>query len=205
MPGTLSKADLLDDLRVLISDVADYCEGSLETFLMAAISDFTRIRPRTLRAGVSLEADQANYIAPNDMYAFKVCEWGMASRQRLKPWEPGYPRSLPRVTVLDTQPKTLLLDPPPTAEQLSALGSQCFFYYYAKHELGDNAEGTTVQEVDRDLLLLRAQVEALRFMAVRATGKTVSAKAIVSGQPRAGHPAELAKMLMAEFERRAAC
>lgn len=205
MSGLMKKTDLLADLEASLSDAGDYCVGRFERFLNDAVADFSRVRPRTLIGHIELVAGQSTYDAPADLYGFKVSDWGQNARHSLKPWETNYPRVLPVVTVLHIEPKNLHLSPAPSAGQIAALGRDFSFFYFAAHKLDEDAALTTIRSDDRGLLLLRAQIEAMRHIAFRNTGKTVSVKHVVSGQTKAGHPAELARQLLDEFEARAAC
>ena len=67
--------------------------------------------------------------------------------------------------------RQLQIHPAPTAQQITALGSTYRFYYYAGHVIGAEATETSVPVGDRGVLLLRAQVEAMRELAMRGTGK----------------------------------
>jgi hypothetical protein len=65
--------------------------------------------------------------------------------------------------------------------------------------LGDNAADTTVTAADRGLLLLRAQVEAMRELSVRAAAKPVQLRDGLSGVARNSTPAALHEVLLRVF------
>ena len=68
--------------------------------------------------------------------------------------------------------------------------------------MADAAAQTTVPEHSRSLLLLRAQAEACRELALRNVSKPVTMRDAVGSQPRNGTPSALYQMLLAEFETR---
>jgi hypothetical protein len=207
VPGTMSEEDLVLDLKASLQDAAS-------VFTAAASSDFKRHlklaalafaskRPRTLVGSVTLVADQAQYSAPADFASYKSHLWGIAPRARCQPWEKSWPGRLPDVRVVETSanPVTwkLQLDPPPTAGQISALGSEFKFYYFGAHAISTTANQTTINAIDRGLLLLRAQAEAMRELAYRGIHKPVQLRDGYSGAPRNSTPTALYEALLNEF------
>jgi len=202
MPGSMSRADLVADLKASLLDAA-------KSFTAAADADFarhldkgaealTRVRRRTLAGTLVLEAGRAEYPAPTDLWLFKTTTWGAA--HGVRPWEPSYPGRLPDVRQIDG---ALYFVPAPSAHQIALLGPSCPFFYYARHAVGADADETTVEPADRSLLLLRAQAEAMRELALRDSVRPTGAQSAWSGQPRTGTPAALAQWLLGEFERAA--
>lgn len=124
---------------------------------------------------LNLVAGAAQYAAvPDDLIAPKASEWGIG---RLPLWEaPPGPLPIVRLTELDGAP-VLMLSPAPTQAQINAYGSSYAYYYLATPTL--TATGSTLRDGDRDLLILRAQVEACREMVLRNMHKPV---AIGAGQ-----------------------
>lgn len=198
----MSLSGLTADLAASLSDCAEHVDGQLPALLQTAAMDLARIKRRTLIGQITLQAGENAYDAPADLIGFKAHTWGVSRRQTVKLWQPGYPQVLPSVTIT-ANPAQLHLSFAPTASQIALLGSQFDFYYYASHILSDQGSETTVARADRDLLLLRAQAEVMKVLALRYADKTVSAKLQISGAARIGTPAALRKMLLAEFENRA--
>lgn len=189
------KASLLDAARAFAApDDADFLRH-----LDRAAAALAARRPRTLAGVLTLEADRPNYPAPADMWRYKTTSWG--SSYRGNPWDRTWPGRLPQVREIDGE---LWLMPAPTAHQVAMLGANFPFFYYARHVLGEDAAQTTVSDGDRGLLLLGAQAEAMRELAMRDSVRTASLRDGFSGQMRNNTPAALAQWLAAEFERRAA-
>lgn len=211
MAGTMSKADLVADLKASLQSAADVFvaenDADFNRHIDAAAMDMGRFRRRTLLGEITVIADQTSYAAPNDLIAFKSALWG--NERITKPWESNWPGRLPDVSLAESLGNVandydLLLIPAPTAHQISVLGSSFKFYYYAGHAVGANAADTTIKLIDRGLLLLRAQAEAMKEMAMRNLGKPVQMRDGISNGPRNGTPAALYGQLMESFERLAA-
>jgi hypothetical protein len=202
MAGTMSKADLVADLKASLQDAANIftaeADADFERHLLAAALDMARKRPRTLLGTLTLVAEQFNYAAPADFHAFKSYLWGL---NRAKPWEANYPGRLPDVrSAVNGSTRELHFLPAPTGAQIAALGSDFKYYYYAAHSIGATAAETTIQAADRGLLLLRAQAEAMKEMAMRNIGKPVSMRDGLNNGPRNGTPSYLFETLMNQFE-----
>jgi hypothetical protein len=206
MAGTMSEADLVADLKASLQDAASVftaaSDADFKRHLAAAALDFARPRPRTVLGSLTLTADEAAYALPNDFHAFKCDLWGLAPKARPQPWEKGWPGPLPRAAVAESGgAKKLTLAPPPTAAQISVLGAEYRFYYYAKHAIGADAANTTIAAGDRGLLLLRAQAEAMRELAMRNIHKPVQLRDGLTGTPRNALPSHLYEKFIEEFER----
>ena len=74
------------------------------------------------------------------------------------------------------------------------------FYYFGVHAIGSAAVDTTVSAPDRALLLLRAQAEAMRELAMRNVVKPQQMRDGYTSMPRNGTPAALFESLLAEFK-----
>lgn len=199
---SLSRAALVADLKASLQDAASVftaaADGDFVRHLDKAALDLGRRRPRTLLGAVTLVADQAAYAAPADLLAFKVDTWG---RHEVQPWEDHYPGRLPQVRAVELAGAMVLsFSPAPTARQIAILGAEFGFYYQAGHEIGDAEADTTVPAGDRGVLLLRAQAEACRELAMRGMTKPVTLRDGHSGTPRNSTPAALWQALMDEFE-----
>lgn len=206
MPGTMSEVDLVADLKESLHDTADVFdstdEAAFKRFLRQSLPDMLFKRPVTRLGQVNLVADQASYslAAYTDFGIFKTHDWN-TGRCSPKPWEPGYPGAVPRVSAQrDLDARHLVFSPAPTATQISAWGSTFKFWYLALHSIDADAANTTVAPSDRGLLLLRAQVEAMRELALHQANKPVSMRDGLSGTPRNSTPAALHRELLNLFE-----
>lgn len=210
MAGTMALADLVADLKASLHDTASVFEGegedaevvdaSFRRFLVQALPDMQLKRPLTRLGGVDLMAGLPRYSLANcpDFAAYKTHLWGGCMP---KPWEPGYPGALPRVeAVRDAGMWWLVFDPAPTWRHIGTFSATFRFYYFGQHTLGALDAGTTIAAEDRGLLLLRAQVEAMRELAMRNASKVVSMRDGVSGTPRNSTPAAMHEMLMRLFQ-----
>lgn len=205
MAGTLSKADLIADLKVSLQDMVKVFvaanDADFGRHLDVAALDMGRKRPRTLLGTLTLVADQFNYPAPADFLFYKSALWGVGRAQL---WEKSYTGRLPDVrTAMNGAVRELHLLPAPTSSQITVLGSAFKYYYFAAHSIGALAADTTIQAGDRGLLLLRAQAEAMKEMSMRNMGKPVSMRDGISNGPRNGTPQYLLEQLMKMFEEQA--
>lgn len=200
----MSLASLVADLKASLFDAASVFTGEddadFKRFLAQALPDLQWKRPLTKLAQVVLVAGTPSYaVAEADFVALKMDLWRDVGKLP-RPWEPGYPGALPRITA--QQGATgweLVFETAPTAAMLAWLGSTCRFYYFAQHAIGEQAADTTVAEADRGLLLLRAQAEAMLALAVRNAGKPVQLRDGLSGTPRNSTPAALHQVLLGLF------
>ncbi len=206
MPGTMSKADLVADLKATLHDVAGVFESAtddsaFERFLDHALPDFGLKRPLTRLGQVTLVGGENRYPLTDitDFSSYKTDQWG-ADRPLPKPWDPCYPGARPRVyAIKDTTGWALVFDSAPTALQIGVLGGTFKFWYFARHVIATEAVNTTVSEQDRGLLLLRAQVEAMRELAIHQANKPVRMNDGLSGTPRNSTPAALHRALLDLF------
>jgi hypothetical protein len=199
----MTRAELAADLKASLQDAASVFTApdgaDFLRFLDKAALDFYRVRPRTLLGELTLVADQFAYEAPDDLLAYKSALWG--TDRRIQPWEKSWPGRLPDVYLCeDGGARALHFLPAPTAQQISVLGSTYKYWYFASHQIGDTEADTTILSGQRGLLLLRAQAEAMREMAMRNISKPVQMRDGVSSGPRNGTPAALYAALMKEFE-----
>ena len=207
MANTMSKADLVASLKSSLHDAASVFVGegadldtAFERFLLQALPDMQAKRPATRLGSVTIEANFPRVaVGSTDGFAaFKTSLWGDGCS--IKPWEPTYPGALPRVAATFAEQQWWLnFDPAPSSKQISAHGSQFDFWYYAEHAIGTLAADTTINQQDRGLLILRAQVEAMRELSIRNAAKPVALRDGLSGQPRNSTPAALADSLMRTF------
>ncbi len=202
----MSQADLVADHKAALMDSADVFTAAADAdfirHLDAAALALSRHRPRTLLGQLELVADQAGYAAPGDFQVFKAALWGNTTA---RPWEKSWPGRIPSAHAVEVGGVTEIhLDPAPTAAQISLLGSAYKFFYFAKHVISTTSASTTVRPGDRGLLLLRAQVEAMKEMAMRNIKKPVQLRDGIASAPRNGTPAALFEMLTGLFDKEAA-
>lgn len=211
MAGTMNEADLVTDLKASLNDATSTftaaSDADFKRHLAVAALAFARIRPRTLVDSLTLVADQVEYTVPTDFVAFKSSLWGIAPRTRPQPWESTWTGRLPDVRYAEKSDgtKKLCLDPAPTAAQINTLGAEYRYYYYAGHVISATAANTTILPGERDRLLLRAQAEAMRELAIRGVKKPVSLRDGSGGSvSRHGTPGYLYEQMLDEFMKAAA-
>lgn len=206
MAGSMSKADLIADLRGMLDKSADKFaldgDAPWERHLTLAALDLGRFRRRTLADTLTLVADQANYAAPAALLNFKVTTWGDKARRTRKPWDANWPGPPPRVSVAEAGDGSLelWLDPAPTAAQISDLGGAFAYFFWAGHVIGDTAAQTSVRPGDRHLLLMRAMGAALTELANKGVMTPVRLGDGVGAMPKNGTPAALADQAIKLFE-----
>jgi len=79
------------------------------------------------------------------------------------------------------------------------------FTYKASQILGDDLTKNTLLESAIPIVLIRAQAEAAREMALRNIHKPVSLNTPVGGVPSNGTPMGIYQALMIEFEKQVKC
>ena len=205
MPG-INPTDLLSELRASLMDSAQYFQGQeadpdadCRRHLRLAAAEVGSRRGFTLLADVELTPGQALYPVPADILYVQTPLWG--TERRIAPWADNHPGPLPRARLVNVQGETRLqITPPPTREQIHTLGST-YRYLYAT-SLWDGTSNTIPgTDLDRALLLLRAQAEACRELAMQ--GLTTPIETRTSQQmPRNATPSAMYQALLAEFEAR---
>lgn len=201
MPGTMSRADLVADLKASLQDAARSftaaADADFKRHLDVAAEDMHRVRPRTLVGEIELSAGRADYTAPADLRRYKSAIWGaLPDWSKPKPWEKTWPGRLPDVRV---SAGSMILMPAPSLQQIALLGSAFRFYYVARDAIGDTAAETTIQPEDRPLLLLRAQAEAMLELSIRDSVRPVQTGGGFGQQAKTGMPAAIWKELMAAW------
>jgi len=203
MAGSMSMTDLAADLMVTLHDTATIFQGEgdehFRRFLSQALPDMQLKRPLTRLGEVALLSNVPRYSLAHcpEFAGYKTHLWGTCMP---RPWEPNYPGALPRVEATrDESAWWLVLDPAPTWKHIGAFGHSLRFWYYGLHVLGAEAATTTISPDDRGLLLLRAQAEAMRELAIRNAGKPVQMRDGLSGTPRNSTPAAMHETLMRLF------
>lgn len=207
MAGTMSLVDLVATLKLSLKNVADVFvsagDTELEDVIHIAAADFRRWKPNVQFGEVTLVAGQRDYALPEAMGDYLHDTWG---QQRLAPWETGYSGRLPRsrVATIDGVRK-LVLDPAPTQANIDDAGAAFPFWHVVPHVIHatDGAQ-TTIPLTLRGLLILGAQVEALRRLAMRNSAKPVQMTEGYSNTPKNGTASALYAALAHEFEMKAA-
>jgi len=206
MSGTMSQADLVADLKASLQDSANMFTAAADAdfirHLDAAAEDFSRARKRTMVGSLTLVAEQDLYPAPSDCLRPKFSTWGRDARRKYLPWDKNWTGRFPRMTMTEQSgAREILLSPAPTATQITRYGSSYKYFYFAAHAVDALAANTTIMAGDRALLLLRAQAEAAKELAMRNITKPVQLRDTTSSMPRNGTPAALYEALMALFEK----
>jgi hypothetical protein len=217
--STMTLASLVAELKATLHDSAAVFKAADDAdfvrFLQRALPDMQHKRPLTKLGRLDLEADVASFtVLETDFAALKTDLWRNPARLP-KPWEPNYPGALPRidaareevgVSTWDTYYNEVRqgrwrihFDPPPSPALLACLGRQFQFWYFARHEIGEHESGTSIAPTDRGLLLMRAQVEALKELTLRNLTKPVQLRDGLSGTPRNSTPAALHTELLRLF------
>lgn len=201
----MSKADLIADLKAGLMDAAGLFTAAADAdfvrHLAVAARDLARFRPRTMLGTITVSADVMTYPAPVDMVGAKYPLWGVNERGRCRQWDRRYPGPLPRLALVGDE---VHLTPAPSAEQIAALGSAYKFYYYATHQIADDAAQTTVRAADRHLLLMRASAEAMTELANRSVVNPVQLHRGLGSMPSNSSPAAWARELMRQYQEAAA-
>lgn len=201
MAGSMSRADLVTDLKASLRDAAATFTAAADAdfvrHLDKAAADMHRVRPRTLIGEVTILAGEGEYDAPADILRFKSAIWGVRGANFPNPWDRQWPGPLPRCRLIDDN--LLSMYPAPTHQQIGLFGSAYRFYYVAKDAIGGQANETTIAAADRDLLLLRAQAEAMLELSLRDSVRPVQVGGGFGQQAKTGTPAALHAQLMTEW------
>lgn len=200
----MSRAALLLSLQSeLMDSAAKFDDAALDRQLGTAARDLGRVKPLVKRDTLSLESDKADYTAPADMVRPYSPIWGKAEMISKNPWDDDWPGRLPHLTL---ENGTLYLTPPPTAKQITLLGSDYDYRYVAAWVIGETPADTNIPDALRDLILIRAVAAAMQDLAHRNLAKPTRLGECVSkgSQPQADvTPTEIAKQLIERFERMA--
>lgn len=208
----MALADVLPDYLASLNDAASVfgtdpdltynLSRHLVTAARALSADKKRPRVRTMT--LPLVAGTSFYDGvPSDMIVPRATTWGMDGRHA---WN-APPGPVPSVTVVETDDATIdvdqdgkvfLLYPAPTEAQVCSYGTAFSFTYLAAHTI--NAHGGTIDFSDENLLVLRAQVEAMREMTFRNIHKPVTLRAASGGGSTSNmQPSALYERLLAEY------
>jgi hypothetical protein len=200
-------SDLTTELKDSLHDAGEVFETTdFQRHVRIALRDMAlHKRPRELYAPLTLEAGQRTYPAPADLASVIGLDW--VSERSREPWHNDYPGPAPLASVIESSSgREIRLSPPPTAQQVRALNGECDLIYLAEHQLEEVAGSdpadftvTSLDEADRYLVLLRAQAEACRELAMRNVTKPVELRGGGLSQPRNDTPRALYAALLAEW------
>lgn len=201
---SMDRASLRDDLKASLheSGKAFTDPDDFDRFLDRAAQDLPRRRPLTLTAELTLKANQREYTpVPADLVRPVFTRWANGARLKRPPWVAGHPPPRPRVTLVNQSGgRALLVNPLPTASELAEHGETLQYDYEATYTIGDQAADTTVRPEDRWLLLLRAQAEACKELALKNVDRPVQVGSEGGSTSANGTPAGLHERLMQEFK-----
>lgn len=188
------------DAASIFGEVSGDIDAAMDRHLDAAVSDFDRVLPRLVSAQIHLVAGTANYAAAADAQRFHSTEL-VDNQNELDPYDER------RVQVVPTPILTTLngvkawqFRPAPNAKLLGLLGACYPLTYYAAHKLDADQANTTLDVSQIPLLVLRAQVESLRELAIRNAHKPVALRDPQYSTTKNGTPAALADQFMRMWE-----
>lgn len=207
--GAMDQTSIVADLKKMLNDSASKFATDDTDFIRQidfALGDISRARPHRLLGSITLTADVGEYAAPVNFIKMEMPIWGNAERRTRRQYDSNYPGPAPSVTVFGSGTnKSISLLPAPTAAQIVNIGSEYKFYYQAKHIVDTDAANTTVDEADRDLLLIRATAQAMQELAARGVSQPIKLGGSgVGAMPKNGTPAALAEGLINLFKSMAA-
>jgi len=187
-------SDLVEELKLTLGEAAakfkEANNADYIRFLTHAAMRLGHKRPRTLIATVVLNCNTAEYDTPSDFIFYKASIWGREEQQKYKPWDTRNPGRLPRVFTAEYDGKLqIVLSPTPSSAQIAQLGANYKFYYYAGHVLSDEANKTSVQANDRELLLLGAVIQAMFQLSNSGTINPMQLHKGMGSQSKATTPA----------------
>jgi len=168
---TVAVTDLITDLKASLHSSASFFPGTdadadadYRRHLDIAQRALATDRPRIRIGEITLQAGIGDYSTlPVDLLEVRSPLWGAS--KGIKPWDPGHPGPMPRLSLQDSADgQRLSIQPAPTADQISVLGAT-FRYYYAAN-LQVDADNLSLVGEQRDLLLLRVQAEAMAELAI---------------------------------------
>lgn len=201
---TMTRASLKTALQAMLGDAAQKFAsdaGAFDRHLdIAALALARKIRVTRL-VKLSVAADVADYLAPADLIDVKCSNWGDNQRRNIKPWQNNL-GTLPRLSLVDIDGVPHIhLSPAPDACQIARMGSDYPVFYYGGYVIGATEAETTVPAQHRDLLLIRAVVQALMELSNSGSTKPVSLGSHgVGSMPKNGTPAALAESWLAIFD-----
>ena len=208
----MSEDDLMESLEDMLGKsltgkfkTTEQPNGNIKSHLAVAAEDMGRFHALSLYASLTLESDKHDYLCPTDLLWPSRSMWGDKERHERKPWDSNWPGRRPRLQVVEMSgTRVLFLDPAPTAAQIADLGATYNYMYRAAHIIDSDADKTTIQPGQRNLLLIRALSQSLTVLANMGVGIPVQLGDGVGSMAKNGTPAALAKQALDLFEEMAA-
>lgn len=196
----MTRTEFIATLTASLRDSASgFKPEAFDRHVTAAVRDYSRYRPLEETGTLNLAAGEDTYPAPDDLECVLGCNWGRHQKAERNTWDDDYPGWLPELRLAHSlRGRFLRFYPAPTAKQIALIGAACRYRYGAQHVLTD--EINTLPSGDESLVLLRAQAEAMRELAIHQASRPVALRDGVSSQPRNGTPGYLFEQLMAEFK-----
>ena len=189
-------ATLTAELQQSLGDSKEYFVEQEPRLLQLALDDYSKYCPRRLDDELLLVSSTQQYDLPDDFIGFYSTSWGNSNAPL---WQSGRPANAPRfITSKDVL--TLRFTRPITAADLQYFGCVFHYQYHARHCFNDAGVLTTVD--DPNLIILRAQAEAMNELSLHLAMKRSSASANVSAPATNERPASLYRTLMDEFKER---
>ena len=176
--GDMSQDSLVADLKSTLNQAAEFfktaADADYKRHLDAAAADMSRIRPRILKATLTLASETSEYDAPANIKRVTRTDWGRAERKQRQPWNADYIHDLPDLSVIETDSGTKLeLSREITAAELADIGGGQH-QQHARH--GPRRRGLHAQHPRRGVR--RAQQHQMR----RAMGGEIIDIAASAGQ-----------------------
>ena len=186
----------------LLDSKRAFNESDLIRHVDIALKALSEVRPLHKITLIELFAGRSMYGCPEDLIKIYKCQYGVNLKNSQKPWDDSYVGSLPRWHIFNNKDQRILYaDPAPNALQIAMIGAHCELIYCAAHVLTESTCSLSTDEVG--LLILRAQAEAMREIAIKNTTQAYQLREGISSTPQNGTPAYLYKTLMQEFNARA--
>jgi len=190
----MNLAALQTQLTKSLGDSAESFQGEQIRLINIALTDYSRYRPLTLAASVRLQAGKQRYPVPENFIGFKHSLWGKSA---LPLWSTGRPHNIPRPQSLSD---ALQFQQPITPAHIQHYGANYAYLYFAKHQILDNGDLTL--SGDHDLLVMRAQAQAMLELALHNADKQPAAHQHIGNQSSNSKPMHIHDTLMAAFKAR---
>ena len=191
---------LLDARLIFGEDGSGEQRDALNAHLQAAAADFNRVRPRIEAFELTLIAEQADYPAPAGALRFHLADM-VEANAAFEPYDARRQAQVPLpVLIRSSSGRCWRFRPVPTQRLIHALGCRYRYTAIVAHVLADDAGDTSFADADLPLLVMRAQVESLRALAIRNAHKPFTTRDPSYGQTRNSTPAALAQMTLDAWE-----
>lgn len=195
-------ASLLDAVDIFGDDAAAQAPH-LDRHIDVAVAEFNRVAPLLIGDQLQLTQDESNYAAPAGAIRFHGSE--IVDRQNaLPPWDEFRVPEVPTPSIVRVAGvKCWNFRPAPSGYIVARIGVAYPYTYVSAHVLGADEEAeddTTIEEAHEPLLIMRAQVESLKDLAIRNAHKPVALRDPTYSQTKNGTPAALADQFFRMWE-----